>query len=141
VRFWDSSAIVPLVVAEPASEVMRGLASDGSELIVWWTAPVECASALARRERSGTIALEDASQASITLEELAETWVEVPPRTAVRDDARRLVRIHDLRAADAFQLAAARVASEAAPETLPVVTLDERLAAAARREGFPVLPG
>ena len=139
-RFWDSSAIVPLIVAEPSSESMRELASDGSELVVWWAASVECASAIARGERAGTIVLEEASLASMTLEELSETWVEVPPRTALRDDARRLVRIHDLRAADAFQLAAARVASEAAPETLPLVTLDDRLAAAARREGFPVLP-
>jgi hypothetical protein len=46
---------------------------------------------------------------------------------------------HPLRAADACQLAAAWVAAEGQPETLPVVTLDGRLAAAAEREGFPVL--
>jgi len=116
---------------------MRELASDGSELVVWWASLVECASALARREHYGTIGPEEAS---VTLEELSETWIEVPPRDALRDDARRLVRIHDLRAADAFQLAAARAGSDGAPETLPLVTLDDRLAAAARREGFPVLP-
>jgi predicted nucleic acid-binding protein len=75
-----------------------------------------------------------------TLELLAGDWSEVPPSDRVRDDARRLVRVHDLRAADAFQLAAARVASDEQPETLPFVTLDERLALAARREGFSVLP-
>ena len=57
----------------------------------------------------------------------------------MRDDARRLVRVHDLRAADAFQLAAARVAADGQPGTLPLVTLDERLALAASREGFRVL--
>jgi hypothetical protein len=48
--------------------------------------------------------------------------------------------VHEIRTADAFQLAAALAASDEEPETIPVVTLDERLALAARREGFPVLP-
>lgn len=52
--------------------------------------------------------------------------------------ARRLLRVHALRAADALQLAAAIAASEADPASLKLVTLDERLAEAARREGFPV---
>jgi predicted nucleic acid-binding protein len=56
----------------------------------------------------------------------------------LRNDARRLVRVHDLRAADAFQLAAARIAADGEPAALPFVTLDERLTLAASREGFPV---
>ncbi len=51
----------------------------------------------------------------------------------------RLLRTHSLRAADALQLAAARAASEERPDTLPFVTLDERLALAAQREGFAVI--
>lgn len=45
------------------------------------------------------------------------------------------------RAADALQLAAAIVATEHAPASLPFVSLDERLNDAAAREGFQVLPG
>jgi uncharacterized protein len=41
-----------------------------------------------------------------------------------------------LRAAGALQLAAAFVAAEARPSSLELVTLDDRLAAAARKEGF-----
>jgi hypothetical protein len=41
-----------------------------------------------------------------------------------------------LRTADALQLAAAFVAAERRPSSLEVITLDDRLAAAARREGF-----
>jgi hypothetical protein len=78
-------------------------------------------------------------RAYAALDDLATRWTEVPPSDAARDDARRLVRVHDLRAADAFQLAAARIASDGEPRTLPFVTLDERLALAASREGFPVL--
>jgi len=50
------------------------------------------------------------------------------------------VSVHELRAADAFQLAAARAASDGQPASLPFVTLDDRLALAARREGFAILP-
>jgi predicted nucleic acid-binding protein len=72
------------------------------------------------------------------LDSLAEAWHEVQPVAAVRGTARRLLRVHPLRAADALQLAAAVVAGEGLPASLPLVTLDERLAAAARREGFIV---
>jgi hypothetical protein len=50
--------------------------------------------------------------------------------------------VHDLRAADALQLAAAIEAAEGRPRGLGFVTLDLRLADAARREGFRVIvPG
>ena len=51
----------------------------------------------------------------------------------------RFLRVHPLRAADALQLAAAFAAAECRPAPLEVVTLDERLAAAAQREGFPLV--
>ncbi len=83
---------------------------------------------------------EQASYALRQVDELIDGWVEVPPGERLRDLASRLVRVHELRAADALQLAAATVASESRPETLELVTLDERLALAASREGFRVLP-
>ena len=52
--------------------------------------------------------------------------------------AQRMLRVHALRAADALQLAAALLASDEEPAGLEVVTLDSRLADAARREGFRV---
>lgn len=138
-RFWDSSAIVPTLVSEALSTDLRALADDGLSRLVWWGSLVECASALARRERSGSLDPAGSVEALTTLEQHALSWTEIRPSDHVRDAARRLVRIHDLRAADAFQLAAARTASDGSPETLPFVTLDRRLALAASREGFPVL--
>lgn len=72
------------------------------------------------------------------LDSLAEAWNEVQPTAALRAAARRLLRVHSLRATDALQLAAAIIAAEGMPASLPIVTLDERLAIAARREGFAV---
>ncbi|MEO8714683.1 MAG: hypothetical protein ABI369_06695 [Acetobacteraceae bacterium] len=47
--------------------------------------------------------------------------------------------MHPLRAADALQLSAAFIAAERRPASLQVVTLDERLADAMRKEGFALI--
>lgn len=140
-RFWDASAIVPLLVAEPASDGMLGLLDADPELLVWWGTPVECVSALARREREGALAAASVTQAVERLRAVAAAWQEVLPGDLVRAAAQRLLRVHPLRAADALQLAAAVVAAEHDAATLPFVCLDERLAEAAAREGFPILRG
>jgi hypothetical protein len=72
------------------------------------------------------------------LDALARAWQEVQPFDHVRQTATRLLRVHPLRAGDAFQLGAALAAAENHPETLPFVTLDDRLADAAEKEGFPI---
>jgi hypothetical protein len=138
-RFWDASAIVPLLLDEPGTDRARSLVADEAPIVAWWATPVECTSAVARRERTGALTAAEARIALETLDTLGREWVEVPPTGGVRDDARRLVAVHDLRAADALQLAAARAASDGAPESIAFVTLDDRLALAASREGFPVL--
>ena len=138
-KFWDTSALVPMLVDEPSSRAMRTILTGDRAIAVWWATVVECVSAIGRRERVGTVGPVNASESYESLAILAASWSDIPPSEAIRDDARRLVRVHDLRAADAFQLAAARAASDDHPETLPFVTLDDRLALAASREGFPVL--
>jgi predicted nucleic acid-binding protein len=63
----------------------------------------------------------------------------VDPSDAIREAAVRFLRVHPLRAADALQLAAAFLAAERRPSSLEMVTLDDRLAAAARKEGFALI--
>jgi predicted nucleic acid-binding protein len=137
-RFWDSSAIVPLTVTEASTDAMRAIAEEDPVMCVWWATELECVSALARLEREGALSDTATTVALERLDVLAESWNEVQPVVAVRGAARRLLRVHALRAADALQLAAAVVAAEGQPASLEIVTLDERLAAAARREGFTV---
>jgi predicted nucleic acid-binding protein len=137
-KFWDSSAIVPLLVAEPASQAMAATLEDDGELICWWGTPLECVSALARREREGSLTAAEVAAALRRLDALRTAWAEVQPTDRVRAIAIRLLRTHSLRAADAFQLAAAIATAEDHPETLPFVTLDAHLAEAAVREGFRV---
>jgi uncharacterized protein len=137
-RFWDSSAIVPLIVAEASTEAVQAIAEDDPVMCVWWATEVECVSALTRLERDDAMTEATIITALERLDSLVQAWHEVQPIAALRGAARRLLRVHNLRAADALQLAAAVVAAEGLPASLEIVTLDERLAAAARREGFPV---
>lgn len=140
-RFWDASAVVPLIVSEPASGDMLALLEGDAEMLVWWGTPVECTSALARREREGALAPGGVAVAVDRLRKLARAWQEVVPADVIRSTAQRLVRVHPLRAADALQLAAAIAASEQDPASLAFVCLDDRLSEAAAREGFPLVRG
>lgn len=138
-RFWDSSAVVPLLVSESSSAAMLREYESDPEVVAWWATEVECVSALARLEREGSLAGSSMGDALRRLGGLARAWREVQPVTTVRTTAIRLLRVHPLRTADALQLGAAIVAAEDHPATLPLVTLDERLALAAEREGFTVV--
>jgi uncharacterized protein len=139
VKFWDASAIVPLLVAEPTTPRLQTLARRDPDMLVWWGSEVECVSALARLERGAALEAKAAELASRRLKQLAGGWHEIEPSEIVRESAIRFLRVHPLRAADALQLAAAFAASERRPASLDVVILDERLADAARKEGFALI--
>jgi predicted nucleic acid-binding protein len=137
-KFWDASAVVPLLVAEPESSAVRALAVRDPAMLVWWATEVECASAIARLERDGDLDAAGSRQAFDRLARLARAWHEVDLGEPVREAAVRFLRVHPLRAADALQLGAAFTAADGRPASLEVVTLDDRLADAARKEGFPL---
>lgn len=136
-RFWDSSAIVPLCLVQPASTRAQALLREDPEMIVWWGSPVEIVSAVTRVVREGELSPEAEELALRALRTLEGTWYEVRPTEAVRRRAERLLRVHPMRAADALQLAAA-LAWAGDPPDGRLVTFDARLARAARREGLRV---
>jgi predicted nucleic acid-binding protein len=138
-RFWDSSALVPLCMEEITSERVTTLLREDLQVAVWWSTPVECASALARLEREGSLDASAAAKAFERLDRLAASWFQVEPIDEIRETARRLLRVHPLRAADALQLGAAYIVAERRPQTLALVTLDERVAEAGAKEGFAVV--
>jgi uncharacterized protein len=140
-KFWDSSAIVPLLADEPARKAMLQLLQKDPQVLIWWGTPIEIASALARLERDNSLSADDVSIALSKARRLADSWHEIVPSDAVRRTAERLLRAHPLRAADSMQLAAALIAADHDPTTLEMVCLDTRLISAARREGFAVLDG
>ncbi len=140
-QFWDSSGIVPLLVAEPGSDAMRRALVQDSSMALWWATPVECTSALWRRRRAGQLDDLGLQQALEDLAALALHSEFVQPGDAVRQRAIRLLAVHALGAADAMQLSAALLRTHERPAGIGFVTLDDRLREAARREGFTVLPG
>lgn len=137
-RFWDSSALVPLAVLEASSPGVRSLLESDPVLVVWWAARVECEAAVARRRREGLLSATGEAQARRVLEQIFRVAGEVPATDGVRQHALRLVRFHSLRSADALGLAAAMVWADGTLAGRELVTLDQRLADAASREGFAV---
>ena len=138
-KFWDSSALVPLLVEEPATRALLDLRQRDALMVVWWASEVECASAIARLEREASLSSAAAAEAFERLRVLGRSWHEIQPMVEIRESAVRLLRVHPLRSADALQLAAAFVAAERRPPTVEFVSLDERLSLAAAREGFRVV--
>lgn len=139
-RFWDASAVVPLLAPEARSAECARLLRADQVLVVWALTPVEALSALHRKQRDEGGRGADVERARQRLDSLRGAWSEVNDLELVRRRAERLLATHPLRAADALQLAAALVVCEEDPRKMPFVSLDENLNAAARREGFELLP-
>jgi predicted nucleic acid-binding protein len=140
VRFWEASALVPLLFSERRSKETGELLRADPEMVVWWGTRVECLSALRRREREGALDSTGARQAVALLDALTGAWAEVLPSEVVRGEAERALAVHPLRAADALQLGAALTWRRGPARRAEIVCLDERLREAAAREGFDLLP-
>jgi len=130
---------VPLLVEEAETPRAQSIFEADPVVVAWWASEVECISALARREREEGLSASSLERAVHRLDSLARSWHEIQPAEQVRSLARRVLRLHSLRAADSLQLAAALVAAEGHPASLELVCFDDRLADAARREGFRTL--
>jgi uncharacterized protein len=139
-KYWDSSAIVPLCLQEPRTSLLRKLAEEDSEMVVWWTTPVECASAFARLRREEILDSAGEAQAREVVRALMTQWTEVAPSVDVREGSARALLLHPLRAADSLQLAAALIWAKRQASGHHFVCLDQRLREAAQREGFVILP-
>jgi predicted nucleic acid-binding protein len=138
-RFWDSSAVVALLVPQKSSRLLGKEYAADPLLNVWCLTPVEAWSAVCRLRREGAVDSPGMRSARKRLQALVESWVEVDDVQTVRSRAQRLLETHPLRAADSLQLAAALVLVGERPERVELVTLDERLAAAAELEGFEIV--
>jgi predicted nucleic acid-binding protein len=138
--FWDSSALVPLLVPEARSAEIEAIARAEQRLTVWWATSVECGAAIARCRRDASFPGAVLDRAATRLGAFLGDANGVAATEELRERAHRLVDTHPLRAGDALQLAAALVWCEEHPSGEGFVCLDARLREAARREGFIVLP-
>jgi len=137
-KFWDSSALVALLVDESDSAQRIAQLAEDPVIVVWWGTVVECESALQRRLREGALNRKGVQAAHVRLSLLAGAWHEVVPSAAIQRLATRLLRTHPLRAADSLQLAAALTIAAAGFEALVFLSADRRLNDAAQIENLTV---
>ena len=137
-RYWDASALVPLVVSEPGSRLARSWLLEDDHIVTWAWTRTEITSAIERRAREGALAWVERRAALDRLRGFAAGWDEVIDVLAVRTRANAVLARHPLRAADAGQLGAALLVSEQLTGPLVFLCLDQRLGEAAEREGLRV---
>jgi predicted nucleic acid-binding protein len=137
--FWDTSALVPLCVRQGSTPRAIALYKI-HDAAVWWAAPVEIASALARLVRMKQLDSSDSSKACKLAKRLADSWSVIQPSNVLRAKSIQLVERYDLRAAASFQLAAALEWCEDAPQGRVFLTTDQKLREAALLSGFDAKP-
>ena len=136
-KFWDSSAIIPLLVEQKFSERSSDTLIEDPAIVVWWGTSIECVSAISRLEREHVICDEEADQIITRLNTLRETWREIQPATKLKQIAERILRVHALKAQDAQQLAACILAHS--DIKIPFITFDDNLTSAAKKEGLELV--
>jgi uncharacterized protein len=140
VRFWDSSALLSLLAGQPGSLNVMPLMDDDPGVVVWWGTSVELVSGICRLRCEALIDDTDLAKLLSKVEKVTLEADQVEPTEEVRQAAIRALRVHNLRAADAMQLASALAWTEHKPTGTGFVCLDKQLREAAGREGFIVLP-
>jgi uncharacterized protein len=136
--FWDASTLVPLCVPIDNSQHRRTLLHEYAP-VVWWGSQVEIQSALARLKRERMLTSQQHSAALQRLSIIRKGWREIQPTARLRDIAGSRIELHELRAADALQLAAALVWCQERTKNRPFLCRDADLREAARREGFDIV--
>lgn len=130
--YLDTSAAVPLFVAEPASDgVDRWLSACEDAVVSSDWIVTEFASALAIKARSGVLSARDATAAWHGFEAFCRSGLRLAPvsRQAFRDAGQMLRNpAYGLRSGDALHLAAAREMGATA-----IATLDASMAGNAKR--------
>ncbi len=138
--FWDTSGIALLCVSQPSTAQARQLALRCRRMVIWWGTPVEARSAFTRLLRERILSSTELADALKRLAALHSAASEILPTEEVREIAESCLDKYDLRAGDAFQLAAALVLCHARPRGRWFVCFDRRLSDAADRAGFTVMP-
>jgi predicted nucleic acid-binding protein len=142
VQFWDSSALLPLVVWQPPfSEQCRRAFRTTAPRAVAFLARVECRAAIERLVRAGTLKSTARRRALTQVDKLVAGFDVVAFSAEVEAYALELVHRYALRSLDALQLGCARTLSAGAGANMvpELLCCDRRLADAAASEGYPLL--
>ena len=137
--FFDTSAIVPICVAQRTSQTARETYRTFSKQVVAWTTLIEATGAIHRAVRLGGLSQSNEKRVLDRLGQLEKRWIEIMASDRVRAIALDLLRTNDLRAGDAIQLASALVWCKGKARHRSFVCFDQRLSSAAHVVGFDVI--
>lgn len=130
-QFWDTSALLPLVVRQPPfSEHCRRIFRRRAARATAFVSRVECRSAIERLARDGALDSAARRRCVTRAERLFAAFDLVTFSADVEREALALLGRHPLRSLDALQLACALALSHGGGDTVQLVCCDRRLAAA-----------
>jgi len=135
IAYFDTSALIPLVVGEPASSTCSRLWNEATRVVSTRLIYPEARAALAQAQRMNRLTVMELEQAVDELDAIALeiSYIEVSAELVA--SAGDLAQTHGLRGYDAVHLASAVLVND---EELALVTGDHELAAAAQSIGMSV---
>jgi predicted nucleic acid-binding protein len=137
--FWDSSALLAIILHESSAALLRPFLDEDPEVASSFITPLEIVSTIWRRQHADLFSLAQVQDVDQLYSVITKNWITLGDTRTI-DVALRLVARQPLRTGDAIQLASALEVADREGVMLPFVTLDEELGAAARAEGLRVLP-
>ena len=137
IAYFDTSALLKLVIAEDGAEHARSLWQQAGEVVVSRLAWPKAVAALAAAHRGRRVSDEGYRTATRALRSCFERCTVVSVADPLVDPAADLAAGYNLRAADAIHLATALTVTEA--DSL-IVTWDRRLRLAAVQAGLATAP-
>jgi uncharacterized protein len=135
ISYFDTSAIVPLIISEPSTEVCNRLWNESARVVSARLLYPEARAALAKAERMERLSPTHLRAAIVELELIIPEVDYVKLTEALARRAGELAQAHQLRGYDAVHLVAALAVAD--PD-LVLVTGDADLAAAANSIGIAV---
>ena len=135
IAYFDTSAIVPLIINEDSSDLFSRVWNESSRVLSVRLLYPEARAALAKAERMGRLSGTQLAAAIVELESIITEVDHIEVTEALARRAGELARAHSLRGYDAVHLAAA---SAVADSDVVLVTGDSDLANAANAIGIAV---
>jgi predicted nucleic acid-binding protein len=135
IAYFDTSAIVPLVVDEATTETCQRLWTESTRVVSVRLIYPEARAALARAGRMGRLTRSQLNGAVLELDSLIEEVDVIELSPDIARSAGQLAQQHGLRGYDAVHLAAALAVAD---DDLVLVTGDADLAAATQAAGVAV---
>ncbi|MFT3797339.1 type II toxin-antitoxin system VapC family toxin [Microbacterium sp.] len=107
ITYFDSSALVPLVIAEPTTARCNGIWDQADAMVTTTLSFVEVHAAIAQAARQGRLGEAEHRRALAAFEARWGDMVHVTPGDAILANAAHLAAAHALRGYDAIQCATA----------------------------------